>query len=200
MLSVLLQISAEGPFIDVVEVKSCAVSSLSDPKKSRFWTLISDGCSSDPSLTLGAKTKDEEEEEAEGDDEPEEEKEETEGLEKGETYDRDGDVSLRGHVERRGREASARMEKSSRSMRAEEIQPLRFSFILRPVYNDSIQFLHCSLRLCVSDSTGGEPMTETVKTDCQGGLRIPPLISRSPRHQVQKQLTRYISQHKTNAE
>lgn len=169
------------------------VSPLSDPKKSRFWTVVSDGCSSDPSLTLGTKTKDEDEEGDEGDGDPEEEKEEIEGPEKGRTYDRDGDVSLRDHVERRGREASARMEKSSRSTGAEEeIQPLRFSFILQPVYNDSIQFLHCSLRLCVSDSRGREPMRETVKTDCRGGLRIPPLVSRSPRHQVHKQSTHYI--------
>lgn len=174
------------------------VSPLSDPKKSRFWTVVSNGCSSDPSLTLGAKTKDEEQEEAEGDGEPEEEKEEIEGLEKGRTYDRDGDVSLRDSVERRGREAPTRMEKISTSMRAEEeIQPLRFSFILQPVYNDSVQFLHCSLRLCVSDLTGGEPMRETVKTDCQGGLRIPPLVSRSPRHQVQKQLAHYSTFHST---
>ncbi|XP_044038427.1 transforming growth factor beta receptor type 3 isoform X2 [Siniperca chuatsi] len=179
---VFVEISAKGPFADVLEVKSCVISPLSDPKKSRFWTVISDGCSSDPSLTLGAKAKVEEEEEAEGDGELEEEKEETEGLVKVRTYDRDGHVSLRHKVERRAGEAP---ERSSKSMGAEEeIQPLRFSFILRPVYNDSMQFLHCSLRLCVSDSTRGEPMKETVKSDCHGGLRIPPLVSRSPRHQI----------------
>lgn len=187
LLSVLLQISAKGPFIDVVEVKSCVISPLSDPKKSRFWTVISDGCSSDPSLTLGAKTQDEEEEEDEGDDdELEEEKEEIDGPEEG----RDGDVPLRHKVERRGSERAPEiMEKNTTDVGAEvEIQPLRFSFILRPVYNDSMQFLHCSLRLCISDLKRGEPTKETVKNDCQGGLRIPPLVSRSTRHQVQKQL------------
>ncbi|KAG7216145.1 hypothetical protein INR49_028993, partial [Caranx melampygus] len=67
----------------------------------------------------------------------------------------------------------------------EETKPLRFSFILRPVLNDSMQFLHCSLRMCVSDSTRGEPMKETVKNKCQGGVRIPPLVSNSPKHQCE---------------
>lgn len=177
LLSVFLQISAQGPFIDVVEVKSCGVFPVSDPKKSHFWTVISDGCSSDPSVTLGAKTKDEEEKEAEGDGELEEEKDEIEELEKGRTSDKD-------------QEAPARVETSSTSVGSEEeVHPLRFSFILQPVYNNSVQFLQCSLRLCVSDSTRGEPTKETVKNGCQGGLRIPPLVSRSAGHQVQEQFT-----------
>lgn len=171
------------------------VSPQSDPKKSRFWTVISDSCSSDPSLALGAKTKDEEEKEEVGDDgELEEEKEETDGPEEG--RDGDGDVRLRGKFDRRGREASERKERSSRNVGAEEeMQPLRFSFILRPVYNDSMQFLHCSLRLCVSDLKREKPTKETVKNDCEGGLHIPPLVSRSPRHQVHKQSTHqsYVS-------
>ncbi|KAM9346014.1 LOW QUALITY PROTEIN: transforming growth factor beta receptor type 3 [Symphorus nematophorus] len=175
---VYVEISAKGPFIDVVEVSSCVVSPLSDPKKPRFWPIIRDGCSSDTSLTLDVK--DEEEDDAEVDDELEEEKEEMDGLEKGRVYDRDGEVSLRHKFERRGG------EKSSMSMGAvDEIQPLRFSFILRPVYNDSMQFLHCSLRLCVSGSKRGEPMKETVKSNCQGRIHIPPLVSRSPRHQCE---------------
>ncbi|XP_071330640.1 transforming growth factor beta receptor type 3 isoform X2 [Trachinotus anak] len=175
---VYVEISAKGPLTDVVEVKSCVVSPLSDPKKSPFWTVISEGCSSDPSLTLSARTKDEEEEEAEGDGELEEE--EIEGMEDGRIYHRDGDVSLRHKVVRR------RLQKNSTRMEGEEeIQPLRFSFILRPVHNDSMQFLHCSLRMCVSDSTRGELMKETARKDCQGRLRIPPLVSKSPKHQCE---------------
>ncbi|XP_056262224.1 transforming growth factor beta receptor type 3 isoform X4 [Pseudoliparis swirei] len=165
------EISAKGPFIDVVEVKSCVVSPLSDPKQSHFWTVVSEGCSSDPSLALRAKTKEEEEEGARGDDKVEEEtgkKEEIDGL------------------DRRGREAPERPENRSANMGAEEgIRPLRFSFILRPVYNNSIQFLHCSLRVCVSDPKKREEPTEEVKTDCQDRLRIPPLVSRSSRHQCE---------------
>ncbi|XP_031150990.1 transforming growth factor beta receptor type 3 [Sander lucioperca] len=181
---VYVEISAKGPFIDVVEVKSCVVSPLSDPKKSPFWTVISVGCSSDPSLTVVGNATDEEDEEAESDAELEEEKEETAGLER----DGDRDFSFRHSVERRRREAPERMEKSSTRRgeeEEEEIQPLRFSFILRPVYNNSIQFLHCSLRLCISDSKRGEPTKEDVKNNCQSGLRIPPLVSRSPGHQCE---------------
>uniref|UniRef100_UPI0037E891D5 transforming growth factor beta receptor type 3 isoform X1 n=1 Tax=Semicossyphus pulcher TaxID=241346 RepID=UPI0037E891D5 len=182
---VYVEISARGPFIDVVEVMSCVVSPLSDPKKSRFWTVIRDGCSSDPSLTLAAKTRDEEEEEEEGED-AELEKEEIEGLEKGRIHHRDGDVSKQHKTKRSRDEDPARTEKSSTSSETEEeIQPLRFSFILRPVYNDSMQFLHCSLRLCVSDSLRGKPVKERERADCQSGLRIPPLISRSSRHQCE---------------
>lgn len=182
---VYVEISAKGPLIDVAEVMSCAVSPLSDPKKSRFWAIISDGCSSDPSLTLEATTKDEEEDEDEGDGEREEE--EMEEMEKGRTYDRDGDVSLRRKVERGERgEAPAWMGKSGTRVGAEEeMKALRFSFVLRPVYNDSMQFLHCSLRLCVSDRTTGKRQRETVKSDCQSGVRIPPLVSRSPKHQCE---------------
>ncbi|TDH02530.1 hypothetical protein EPR50_G00153570 [Perca flavescens] len=177
---VYVEISAKGLFIDVVEVKSCVVSPLSDPKKSPFWTVISGGCSSDPSLALVGNATDEE---AESDTEVEDEKEETDALEKG----RDRDVSFRHSVERKWREALERMTKRSTNVgeAEEEIQPLRFSFILQPVFNNSIQFLHCSLRLCVSDSKRGEPTKEAVKNDCQSGLRIPPLVSRSPGHQCE---------------
>lgn len=182
-----MQISATGPHIDVVEVNSCVVSPVSDPKKPLFWTVISDGCSSEPSLTLAKD--DDEDEEVEGDDELEEEKEEMEGLGKGGNYEYH-------RVERREAEAARRLENRRISLgEEEEIQRLRFSFILRPLYNDAMQFLHCSLRLCVSDSTRREPVKETVKKDCRGRIHIPPLVSGTPRHQVQKQSTQwgYIS-------
>uniref|UniRef100_A0A672G0X3 ZP-C domain-containing protein n=1 Tax=Salarias fasciatus TaxID=181472 RepID=A0A672G0X3_SALFA len=86
---------------------SCVVSPLSDPKKSPYWTVIRDGCSSDPSLTLSEEEEEEEEEEP-----------------------RQTSPSARGGAG------------------AEQIPPLRFSFILRPVYQEPMQFLHCSLRLC----------------------------------------------------
>lgn len=170
----LLQISAKGSFIEVVEVKSCAVSPLSDSKKSPFWSVISDGCSSDQSLTLTAKAKDE-------DDELEEEHEERDGPETG----RNGEVQQR-KVNRRGREAPEPIEKKE-AVR-EEIHPLRFSFILKPVYNNSVQFLHCSLLLCTSQSNREESTKETGHTDCEDEQRIPPLVSRSTRHQVHTHL------------
>lgn len=175
--SVALQISAKGPLINAVEVISCVVSPLSDPKESRFWTVIRDGCSVDPSLTLYPE--DEEEEGVQGNVELEQGKEEIDGLDQEKTYD-----SGR-KVEKQWVEAPVGMKESSTRREAEEdIQPLRLSFILRPVYNESVHFLHCSLRLCMSDFTIGKPMKDTVQNDCHGEKRIPPLVSRSPRHQV----------------
>lgn len=135
--------------------------------------MISNGCSSDPSLTFSAKSK-HEQEETEDNVEAVEETEETEGL-------------GNGRIDQTGENAESGGGRDKRTMSVrEEIQPLRFSFILRPVYNDSMQFLHCSLRLCVSDTTIGEPMKETIKNDCQGRPRMPLLLSRSPGHQVKK--------------
>uniref|UniRef100_A0A3Q3LMA7 Endoglin, like n=2 Tax=Mastacembelus armatus TaxID=205130 RepID=A0A3Q3LMA7_9TELE len=153
------EISAKGLLTDVVEVRSCVVSPLSDPKKSPFWSVMSEGCSSDPSLTLTAP-KNNEEAEGEGDlEEQREEKEEDD-------------------VQRRHKPEVAAVEEV-------QVQRLRFSFILRPVYNDSMQFLHCSLQLCGSDSTRGKSMKEPETKDCQDGRRIPPLVFKSPRHQCE---------------
>ncbi len=156
------------------------VSPVSDPKKPRSWPVISDSCSLDPSLTFNAEEEEDDGELKEG---------EMEELESGRIYNKDGGISPRHKTAIKGGETPATMEKSSRSIQAEEeIHSFRFSFILRPVYNDSVQFLHCSLRLCVSNSTrGGKPIKETAKTDCQEGIRVPPLVSRSPTHQVQRQ-------------
>lgn len=161
-----VEISARGSFMNNVEVKSCVVSPLSDPKKSRFWTVIMDGCSSDTSLRLAVKKRHEEEEEDEEEGDEELKKESEEPLRKSRTYHRDGTE-----------------ERSRRAGSEEEVPPLRFSFILRPVFNDSMQFLHCSLRLCLSDSMRGETLKETGKTGCQGTIQIPPLVSRSAERQ-----------------
>ncbi|XP_053299323.1 transforming growth factor beta receptor type 3 [Pleuronectes platessa] len=160
---VYVEISAEGPLPDAVEVKSCIISPLSDPKKSPFWTIIREGCSSDPSLTLSAEAADEEEEEEE---------------------EEEGDA---GELEeRRRREAPGRWEESGSDLGSEEeTRPLRFSFILRPVHNDSIQFLHCSLNMCSSDSTRGEAVKEPAERACQDGLPIPALVSKSHKHQCE---------------
>ncbi|XP_066531208.1 transforming growth factor beta receptor type 3 isoform X2 [Hoplias malabaricus] len=51
---------------------------------------------------------------------------------------------------------------------------LRFSFVLRPVFNNSIQFLHCSLQLC-----GEGPPGVMVERVCPQGPSIPALIHAS---------------------
>nr|XP_057906384.1 transforming growth factor beta receptor type 3 isoform X3 [Doryrhamphus excisus] len=172
---VYVEISAEGPFIDAAEVRSCIVSPLSDPKGSPFWNVISDSCPTEPSFTFvdlkdeeDAKDADEEDDETEDRHEDEEDSKEL----------KEKVVSRRSKSGEREREAPSRKETGSTP-----IQPLRFSFILRPVYNVSMQFLHCSLRLCVSDTTSGERMKNTAKKECQDGKRIPALISRTSGHQ-----------------
>lgn len=165
-----MQISAKASFVDAVQVRSCFVSPLSDPKKSPLWTVISNGCSSNPSLILDAKTKSEEEEKDEDEGEDEEETAETDGWEKGRNHPKD----LK----------SIRMDNDTQRVVEEEIRFLRFSFILRPVFKEPMQFLHLSLLLCLSNSTRGPPMKEAVEKDCQTETQIPALVTRSSRQQV----------------
>ncbi|KAF7658078.1 hypothetical protein LDENG_00017650 [Lucifuga dentata] len=175
---VYVEISAKGTITDFVEVKSCVVSPLSDPRKSPFWAIIKNGCSSDSSLTLSALIADEEEETSDDEGELEEEMETVEGQTEGRGYNLDD--KLGDKMGRKGRKAHMRRWERSRSMETEEeMHSLRFSFILRPIYNNSVQFLHCSLRLCVSDLTRGGIIKEAAEKDCKDGLRIPPLISKS---------------------
>ncbi|KAI4798253.1 hypothetical protein KUCAC02_022178 [Chaenocephalus aceratus] len=125
---VYVEISAKGSFIEVVEVKSCAVSPLSDSKKSPFWSVISDGCSSDQSLTLTAKRK------------------------------------MRMTMENWKRNVKREMDRKQGEMERS---------------ND------LNLLLCTSQSNREESTKETGSTDCEDEQRIPPLVSRSTRHQCE---------------
>lgn len=174
-----LQISAKGPFIDVAEVKSCVVSPLSDPKSSPFWAVIRDNCLADPSLNVArAKVEGETVDADEQEDEPEDRLDDKKGSE--EISEEDDAVSIDDKGKRKGRGEPWR--------KAAVIRPLRFSFILRPVYNVSMQFLHCSLHLCVSDKTIREPTKKRVGKECPDGKRIPPLVSRTLGRQVRDQM------------
>ncbi|XP_061702691.1 transforming growth factor beta receptor type 3 [Syngnathoides biaculeatus] len=167
---VYVEISAKGPLIDVAELKSCVVSPLSDPKSSPFWTVISNHCPADPSLTfVPAKV----EEETEDADEQQDEMDDRFEDKKGDKEISDEDESIPDHSKpgKKGREDPSRKETV--------IRPLRFSFILRPVYNVSMQFLHCSLHLCVSDKTTREPTKKKGKKECPDGKGLPPLVFRT---------------------
>ncbi|XP_077414716.1 transforming growth factor beta receptor type 3 isoform X2 [Vanacampus margaritifer] len=172
---VYVEISAKGPFISVAEVKSCVVSPVSDPKSSPFWTVISNNCPADPSLTFVHAKVEEETEDADEEDDDEEEQEDSSEDKKGSKKIRDDDddesVSFHAKSRRKWREEPSR--------KGTVIRPLRFSFILRPVYNASMQFLHCSLHLCVSDMTTREVTKKRVKKECPHGKRVPPLVSRT---------------------
>ncbi|KAJ0057995.1 hypothetical protein NL108_007226 [Boleophthalmus pectinirostris] len=152
------EISAKGPLVDVIKVKSCIISPQSDPKKSPFWSVIMDGCSSDDSLILSPIIK------------HDNVSTKADPLEK--------DNSFGANIADRSKRDTERPEekRSRRRMVAEE-QLLRFSFIMRALYNESIQFLHCSLQLCSSDMKTGVSTAST--GDCLTGTWIPPLVSTS---------------------
>ncbi|XP_017272161.1 transforming growth factor beta receptor type 3 [Kryptolebias marmoratus] len=160
---VFVEISAKASLADAVQVRSCFVSPLSDPKKPPFWTAISDGCSSDPSLTIGAEAKGEEEEQ-----------DEDGGENKGETGGQDGREKRRNDQKGIG---ASRMHNSTQRDAETEIRSLRFSFILRPVFTNPMQFVHCSLLLCLSGSTRGPPTKEAARNDCPTGRCVPALVS-----------------------
>ncbi|CAL8315866.1 unnamed protein product [Arctogadus glacialis] len=65
----------------------------------------------------------------------------------------------------------------------EETQSLRFSFVLPPVYNASVQFLHCRLLLCSSGSSSEE---NPPRTPCPEGQPIPRLTSAPPGQQCEE--------------
>ncbi|XP_056462370.1 transforming growth factor beta receptor type 3-like [Gadus chalcogrammus] len=65
----------------------------------------------------------------------------------------------------------------------EEAQSLRFSFVLPPVYNASVQFLHCRLLLCSSGSSSEE---NPPRTPCPEGQPIPRLTSAPPGQQCEE--------------
>ncbi|XP_047215799.1 transforming growth factor beta receptor type 3 [Girardinichthys multiradiatus] len=163
---VFVEISAKTSLADVVNVESCFVSPQSDPKKSPFWNVISNGCSSDSSLHLVTKPKGEEYEGTEQDGEKEEDVGKADGHESGRRFSvMDNGIPYMGD--------------------SGKIQLLRFSFIPRPVYNESMQFVHCSLLLCFSESAKGKPINDTGGNSCPSGILITPLVSGSSRHQCE---------------
>ncbi|XP_063048436.1 transforming growth factor beta receptor type 3 [Engraulis encrasicolus] len=203
---VYVQISAEGAFKGSAEVQSCVVSPHSDPRRLPNWPVILEGCSRDPSVLLtplrkkkrkkGMEDEDipgeEEEEQMKRHIEEEEEEEEERDTEEREDEEEEEDVvgrtwaasqSLAGQTVRktkkskRGVTSAGRAEDGGREVNTSH---LRFSFVLQPVFNNSIHFLHCSLRLCspaahisttqtTADASGEE-------SRCQKGVTIPALL------------------------
>lgn len=180
---VYVQISAEGVFKGSVEVQSCIVSPHSDPRASPSWPVIFNGCSREPSFILTPLRKEsgrrdgtpEEDEDAdEGEDTDEDDDEEKEEEEEEDDVDDKEEVSSKRRVQagqpvgKKGRTRRSRREddkgQTVREKRAEEKKEkaaeashLRFSFVLRPVFNNSIHFLHCSLRQCNPGTSSHTP-------------------------------------------
>ncbi|XP_052407003.1 transforming growth factor beta receptor type 3 [Carassius gibelio] len=184
---VYVQISVGSGVSEAVEVQSCLVSPLSDPHAHSGWSIIRDSCPSDPSFKLSHR---EAQESTDGtgheDDEDDEEDEKTEGKDDRrlsqplsrwrQMASRPGDERARRNnkVKRPDRLGVRRPEERRRRRREDEHESahtLQFSFILRPVFNNSIQFLHCRLRLCAS-AEGPSRATPRICTD---GPQIPAL-------------------------
>ncbi|XP_021413828.2 transforming growth factor beta receptor type 3 isoform X2 [Oncorhynchus mykiss] len=189
---VYVELSANGALGGGVEVRSCMVSPLSDPRVSPGWSVIRDGCSADSSLTLSNMTHGQEDEEEE-DEEYYEEKEEVPSVlsfrHPGRAWRNKAGLRKREHVGKRGRGGRAKRKESDGGMGGEEdqIHRLRFSFVLRPIYNNSVQFLHCCIRLCGPESVTQGPPTAIIQSGCPNpwGLRIPALVSKLPSQQCE---------------
>ncbi|KAL2100938.1 hypothetical protein ACEWY4_002699 [Coilia grayii] len=194
---VYVQISAEGVFKGGVEVQSCVVSPHSDPRRLPNWPVILGGCSREASFILTPLRKrkkqgeDEEEEETPGEEEEDDEEKDVEEKEEEEDEEEGGraqSLSLRGTAgqpavkKRSGRGVGAELRTEGESRVGEEdggkalTSYLRFSFVLRPVFNNSIHFLHCSLRQCGQDAHNQTPTGPAAERRCQGGVSIPALI------------------------
>ncbi|XP_076121641.1 transforming growth factor beta receptor type 3 [Alosa pseudoharengus] len=86
-------------------------------------------------------------------------------------------------------------EEEKKTKREKDAKPsrVRFSFVLRPVFNNSIHFLHCSLRQCSPGTPQQTPITAlAAERGCQGGVTIPALIKAQLPNQkcVYRNLTR----------
>ncbi|XP_056608345.1 transforming growth factor beta receptor type 3 isoform X2 [Triplophysa dalaica] len=166
-----VQISVVSGAGEAVELQSCWVSPLSDPQAHSDWYIIRHSCPHDPSLTLTDRQTPHSLHR--GRVEPGNEDKTTQ------SDDRHDSLLSRWRVRRfidvRRREERRRRTRETRESEGENTQTLRFSFILGPVFNNSIQFLHCSVRLCVS----GEQTHEESSTnrECDHGLRIPALTN-----------------------
>ncbi|KAG9343913.1 hypothetical protein JZ751_013300 [Albula glossodonta] len=157
---VYVEVSVKGAVRGGVEVQSCMVSPLSDPQASPGWPVIRDGCIVEPTFTLSLEGRGGESEggrlsQRERGRNRAEDELESEGIEEEEKTQRKGDGERR----------------------------LRFSFVLRPVYNNSIQFLHCRLRQC-EGPTPVAPANQS-QGSCQGRPRLPLLIDQPLGQQCQ---------------
>lgn len=147
-------------------------SPLSDPRAQTSWPIIRDFCPVDLSFTMHTDTQterragdngdgDTESDEGERKDSDEERLEEDEAEREQDTREdemrlvpkmRDNEDQSDSQRDKGLQEPRDRMSRGvdvgQRTERTEKKFQLRFSFILRPVFNNSIQFLHCSLQLC----------------------------------------------------
>nr|XP_055051029.1 transforming growth factor beta receptor type 3 isoform X1 [Misgurnus anguillicaudatus] len=172
-----VQISVVAGVEDAVELNSCRVSSLSDPQAHSDWHIIRRSCPSDPTFTLTNRQTEEERHNSTEKDRTTQKHVRNERQLLSRWRETESELRRFKRAETDRFRAMMKPEVHRREMRdvmmneEETAHTLRFSFIFRPVFNNSIQFLHCSLRLCVSGlQTDEKPSVNRV---CKQGQHIP---------------------------
>ncbi len=104
-----------------------------------------------------------------------------------------GDERARRNKDKRPDRLGARRPEERRRKRREDEHKspnmLRFSFILHPIFNNSIQFLHCRLRLCASEEGPSGASTRI----CTDGPQIPALTHTTASQQVMNSNVRKVA-------
>ncbi|KAF4116432.1 hypothetical protein G5714_003921 [Onychostoma macrolepis] len=177
---VYVQISVGSGVAEAVELQSCLVSPLSDPQAHSGWSIIRDSCPSDLSFNLSHRETQESTDSTGHDEDEKIDRKDDRRLSQPlsrwrQMASHSGDERARRNKDERPNRLGARRPEEHRRKRREDehenANMLRFSFILRPIFNNSIQFLHCRLRLCASVE-GPSGATTRICTD---GPQIPPL-------------------------
>ncbi|XP_051994517.1 transforming growth factor beta receptor type 3-like [Xyrauchen texanus] len=181
------QVSVSGVTGESIKLQSCWVSPLSDPQTRSSWNIITGSCASDPSVLLTkSKTRGKITHSTEHNDSRQSERQMLPRWRQTGRHIRDNRmrrVKDARTVAGRYRSRGMRQKRDERDNEGESALTLRFSFILRPVFNNSIQFLHCTLRLCASGAqTDPWPSGATAQTVCAHGPRIP-AFTRAPASQ-----------------
>ncbi|KTF84823.1 hypothetical protein cypCar_00006801 [Cyprinus carpio] len=160
-----------------------SLASREDPHAHSDWSIIRDSCPSDPSFKLSHRESQESTDSTGHDEDEEDEKIDRKDdrrlsqplSRRRQMASRGGDERARRNKDKRPHRLGARRPEERRRKRREDeresANTLQFSFILRPVFNNSIQFLHCRLRLC----TSAEGPSGAAPRICTDGPQIPAL-------------------------
>ncbi len=174
---------------EAVELQSCLVSPLSDPQAHSGWSVIRDSCPSDLSFKLSHKETQESTDSTGHDEDEKSDRKDDRRLSQPLSHWRQmashsGDERARRNKDKRPNRLRARRPEERRRKRREDeresANKLRFSFILRPIFINPIQFLHCRLRLCASEEGPSGASTRI----CTDGPQIPALTHTTASQQV----------------
>ncbi len=192
----LCQISVGSGVAEAVELQSCLVSPLSDPQAHSGWSIIRDSCPTDLSFKLSHRETQESTDSTGHDEDEKSDRKDDRRLETGDwrqMASHSREESARRNKDKRPDRLGARKPEERRWKRREDEREsanmLRFSFILRPIINNSIQFLHCRLHLCASEEGPSGASTRI----CTDGPQIPALTHTTASQQVMNSNVRKLA-------